>query len=67
MIRNGDRERAEENPLLLANRKARKLKSLLGRTKAFKSFAVPLSRRRSSSGAVLLLMAYYALIGIFSR
>jgi serine/threonine protein kinase len=40
-IRNGNRERAEENPLLLANRKAKKLKSLLGRTKAFKSFSVP--------------------------
>ncbi len=37
----GDRERVEENPLLLANRKAKKLKSLLGRTKAFKSFPVP--------------------------
>jgi len=40
-VRNGDRQRAEENPLLLANRKAKKLKSLLSRTKAFKSFPVP--------------------------
>lgn len=35
------RERYEENPLLLANRKARKLKSLLSRQKAFKGGQVP--------------------------
>lgn len=35
------RERYEENPLLLANRKARKLKSLLLRQKAFKGGQVP--------------------------
>lgn len=40
-VRNGNRERVEENPLLLANRKAKKLKSLLARTKAFKNFPVP--------------------------
>lgn len=40
-IRNSGRERAEENPLLLANRKAKKLKSLFGRSKAFKKLSVP--------------------------
>lgn len=35
------RERYEENPLLLANRKARKLKSLLGRQRAFHRGQVP--------------------------
>jgi serine/threonine protein kinase len=35
------RERYEENPLLLANRKAKKLKSLLGRQAAFKNGRVP--------------------------
>ena len=35
------RERYEENPLLLANRKARKLKSLLGRQQAFHKGQVP--------------------------
>jgi len=35
------RERYEENPLLLANRKARKLKSLLGRQRAFHKGQVP--------------------------
>ncbi len=40
-VRNSGRGRAEENPLLLANRKAKKLKSLLGRTKAFKKLSVP--------------------------
>lgn len=35
------RERYEENPLLLANRKARKLKSLLGRQRAFQKGQVP--------------------------
>lgn len=35
------RERYEENPLLLANRKAKKLKSLLLRQKAFKGRTVP--------------------------
>lgn len=35
------RERYEENPLLLANRKARKLKSLLGRQRAFNKGQVP--------------------------
>jgi serine/threonine protein kinase len=37
----GGRERYEENPLLLANRKAKKLKSLLGRQAAFKSGRLP--------------------------
>ena len=35
------RERYEDNPLLLANRKAKKLKSLLARQTAFKNVAVP--------------------------
>ena len=35
------RERYEDNPLLLANRKAKKLKSLLARQAAFKNLAVP--------------------------
>lgn len=35
------RERYEENPLLLANRKARKLKALLGRQRAFNKAQVP--------------------------
>ncbi len=35
------RQRYEENPLLLANRKAKKLKSLLGRQAAFKNSRVP--------------------------
>jgi serine/threonine protein kinase len=34
-------ERTHENPLLLANRKAKKLKSLLGRQNAFKKSQVP--------------------------
>jgi serine/threonine protein kinase len=37
----GGRERYEENPLLLANRKAKKLKSLLARQAAFKNGRVP--------------------------
>lgn len=37
----GGRERYEENPLLLANRKAKKLKSLLSRQAAFKNKRVP--------------------------
>jgi len=35
------RERYEDNPLLLANRKAKKLKSLLARQTAFKNVALP--------------------------
>ena len=42
MIRSpSGRERYEENPLLLTNRKARKLKSLLGRQKAFRNAQMP--------------------------
>lgn len=41
VIRNQGGERVEENPLLLANRKAKKLKSLLARQAAFKKFSVP--------------------------
>lgn len=37
----GGRERFEENPLLLCNRKAKKLKSLLGKQAAFKHGKVP--------------------------
>lgn len=37
----GGRERYEENPLLLANRKAKKLKSLLARQAAFKNGRLP--------------------------
>lgn len=40
-IRHGKRERFEENPLLLANRKAKKLKSLLASQPAFKKLRVP--------------------------
>lgn len=39
--KSGGRERYEENPLLLANRKAKKLKSLLARQPAFKNGRVP--------------------------
>ncbi len=40
-INRDGRERVENNPLLLANRKAKKLKSLLERQPAFKRFKVP--------------------------
>lgn len=40
-IRNQGGERIEENPLLLTNRKAKKLKSLLARQPAFKKLQVP--------------------------
>ena len=40
-IRGDGGERVEENPLLLANRKAKKLKSLLSRQAAFKKGSVP--------------------------
>lgn len=40
-IQSNGHDRAEENPLLLANRKSKKLKSLLAHQKAFKRLAVP--------------------------
>ena len=54
----GGRERYEENPLLLANRKAKKLKSLLGRQAAFKNGRPPYIQAAvfmSSPGCVLRL------------
>jgi serine/threonine protein kinase len=52
----GGRERYEENPLLLANRKAKKLKSLLARQAAFKNSRVPFVQ------AVVFLSAPQAIV-----